>query len=165
MRIATGSVASSAFVSSLNRNSTMPRIDQAVKPTLGRKFKVLIVDDNTDNQALMKAYLRKAELHWDIAGDGQKALDLAIGNHYDIILMDVMMPVMDGLEATRRLRELGYKRPIIALTAHAMKEEVEKSFAAGCDGHLSKPVDVKELLATMNRFLDLSPRCEQQMFH
>jgi PAS domain S-box-containing protein len=165
MRIATGAVAPSSFVKSLNRSATVPRIDQAARPALSKKFKVLIVDDNADNQALMKAYLRKADLHWDIAGDGQKALELATGNHYDIILMDVMMPVMDGLEATRRLRNQGYKRPIIALTAHAMKEEVEKSFAAGCDGHLSKPVDVKELLATMSRFLELSPRSEQQMFH
>ncbi|MDQ3230769.1 MAG: response regulator, partial [Pseudobdellovibrionaceae bacterium] len=101
----------------------------------------------------------------EMANDGQQALDLALKNDYDIILMDVMMPVMDGLEATRQLRARGYTKPVIALTAHAMKEEVEKSFAAGCDGHISKPVDIKELLATIRRFVDFSQKSEQQMLH
>ncbi|WP_176736448.1 PAS domain-containing hybrid sensor histidine kinase/response regulator [Oligoflexus tunisiensis] len=165
MKVLAGALQQTGFVTSLERQQTVQLIHKNVEPTLGPRYKVLIVDDNADNQALMKAYLRKADVSWDVASDGEKALAMATRHAYDIILMDVMMPIMDGLEATRRLRAAGYTRPIIALTAHAMKEEVEKSFAAGCDGHLSKPVDIKELLATMQRFVELSARSEQQMFH
>jgi PAS domain S-box-containing protein len=165
IKVLAGSLLDTPFVTSLEKQPRVQLAQTNVEPSLGKKYKVLIVDDNADNQALMKAYLRKADVHWDSATDGEKALDLATRQPYDIILMDVMMPVMDGLEATKRLRAAGYTRPIIALTAHAMKEEVEKSFAAGCDGHLSKPVDIKELLATMQRFVELSARSEQQMFH
>jgi PAS domain S-box-containing protein len=165
IKVLAGALIDTKFVTSLEKQQTVHLAQSHVEPSFGKKYKVLVVDDNADNQALMKAYLRKADVHWDSATDGEKAVALALRNPYDIILMDVMMPVMDGLEATRRLRAAGYKRPIIALTAHAMQEEVEKSFAAGCDGHLSKPVDVKELLATMKRFVELSARSEQQMFH
>lgn len=165
IKVLAGALNDTLFITSLEKQQSVQVISPQVAPSLGRKYRVLIVDDNADNQALMKAYLRKADVHWDSATDGEKALALATRETYDIILMDVMMPVMDGLEATRRLRAGGYTRPIIALTAHAMKEEVEKSFAAGCDGHLSKPVDIKELLATMQRFVELSARSEQQMFH
>jgi PAS domain S-box-containing protein len=165
LKVQAGTLQQTHFVTSLERQPMVQLTHKSVEPTLGKRYKVLIVDDNPDNQALMKAWLRKADVSWDVANDGEKALAMATREAYDIILMDVMMPVMDGLEATRRLRAAGYTRPIIALTAHAMKEEVEKSFAAGCDGHLSKPVDVKELLATMQRFVELSARSEQQMFH
>jgi PAS domain S-box-containing protein len=165
IKVLAGSLNDTLFITSLEKQQSVQVVSPKVESSLGRKYRVLIVDDNADNQALMKAYLRKADVHWDSATDGEKALALATREAYDIILMDVMMPVMDGLEATRRLRAGGYTRPIIALTAHAMKEEVEKSFAAGCDGHLSKPVDIKELLATMQRFVELSARSEQQMFH
>lgn len=165
LKVLAGAVDDSAFVTSFERKADVNLLHSPFEPFRGKKYKVLIVDDNADNQALMKAFLRKADVQWDLANDGEKALALATAQPYDIILMDVMMPVMDGLEATRRLRAAGYRRPIIALTAHAMKEEVEKSLAAGCDGHLSKPVDIKELLATMQRFVELSARSEQQFFH
>jgi PAS domain S-box-containing protein len=165
IKVLAGALHDTLFITSLEKQQSVQIVSPKAEPSLGRKYRVLIVDDNADNQALMKAYLRKADVQWDSATDGEKALALATRESYDIILMDVMMPVMDGLEATRRLRAGGYTRPIIALTAHAMKEEVEKSFAAGCDGHLSKPVDIKELLATMQRFVQLSARSEQQMFH
>ncbi|HYX39576.1 MAG TPA: PAS domain S-box protein [Oligoflexus sp.] len=160
-----GDAVDSDCVTSFDRIPTIPMRMDRVEPSLGGQFKVLIVDDNPDNQALLKAYLRKVGVQMEMANDGQKALDLALQNNYDIILMDVMMPVMDGLEATRQLRARGYCKPVIALTAHAMKEEVEKSFAAGCDGHISKPVDIKELLATIRRFVDFSQKSEQQMLH
>lgn len=163
-KVLAGEVQESELVSSLVSESRLPQPQSPFEALRGKKYKVLIVDDNVDNQALMKAFLRKADVLWDSASNGEQALTLASAQPYDIILMDVMMPVMDGLEATRRLRAKGYRRPIIALTAHAMKEEVEKSLAAGCDGHLSKPVDIKELLATMQRFVELSARSEQQMF-
>ena len=106
-----------------------------------KDVRVLLVEDSLDNQTLMKIYLSREKAIVDIANNGLEAIDRALHNDYDIVLMDIAMPCLDGLEATRRLRALGYKKPILALTAHAMVEEVKKSLRAGCDAHLAKPVD------------------------
>jgi CheY-like chemotaxis protein len=95
----------------------------------------------------------------DCAANGKEALDAIAGNPgiYDIVLMDVQMPVMDGLEATRRIRRLiapgAGELPIIAMTAHAFKEDVTACLDAGMNGHLGKPLDVDEVFATLRRVL------------
>ncbi|HEX4925109.1 MAG TPA: response regulator, partial [Bdellovibrionales bacterium] len=108
---------------------------------------ILVVEDLPDNQLLISRFLRMAGATVDLAGNGWEALKKTAGpdDTYDLILMDIQMPEMDGYQATRKLRERGYDRPILALTAHALKEEREKSLAAGCDDHLTKPID-RELL-------------------
>lgn len=114
---------------------------------------VLLAEDSPDLEALMKFYLDKEGLNIDVAHNGLEALNMAQSKTYDVILMDVQMPLMDGLEATRRLRGAGYENPIVALTAHALPEDVNKSLGAGCDAHLSKPVDRKELLSCLRKYL------------
>lgn len=117
------------------------------------QYSVLLAEDSHDNQILIKIFLKKLGARVDVAGNGEEAIHLATSGDYDIILMDMMMPVMDGLEATRRLRSMGYRRPIVALTAHALKEEVEKSIAAGCDLHLTKPIQIDVLRRTIEVLL------------
>ncbi|MCM2282898.1 MAG: response regulator, partial [Bdellovibrionaceae bacterium] len=119
-------------------------------------LRILIVDDSPDNQLLMKRMLDRAGAMIHVAANGMEAVCAASESQYDAILMDMQMPILDGLSATRQLRERGYQKPIIALTAHALPEEREKCFLAGCDEHISKPVDfrkLKEILAGMPRYL------------
>jgi signal transduction histidine kinase len=111
--------------------------------------RILVVEDGTSNQKLINVVLQRTGVTVELAGNGKIGFEKAIAGQYDVILMDMQMPVMDGFTATRRLREEGCKLPIIALTANAMKGEEEKCRAAGCSGYLSKPIDVDLLLRTL----------------
>ena len=117
--------------------------------------RILLVEDNPDNRLLIKAYLKKQPYQIDEAEHGKQAVELFMVNQYDIVLMDVQMPVMDGHTATRTIREYEVSErleritPIVALTAHAIKEEQDKSLAAGCDAHLTKPIKKKTLLTAL----------------
>lgn len=122
--------------------------------------KILLVEDNEINIEIAKELLTTAGAIVDVAENGEQALDIFKGsaeNYYDLILMDIMMPVMDGLEATRRIR--GLKRgdamniTIIAMTANAFSEDIKKTAAAGMNAHLSKPIQAKRLLAMVASFL------------
>ena len=115
-------------------------------------LKILLAEDAPDNQVLMNRYLSKAKAVVTTVENGQLAKEHALQGDFDLVLMDVQMPIMDGLTATRELRKLGYQKPIIALTAHAMKEERDRSFAAGCNDHLSKPIDRALLLSTLAQY-------------
>jgi CheY-like chemotaxis protein len=84
--------------------------------------------------------------------NGLEVIEKAMEDKHHLILMDVMMPVCDGYEATRTLRERGYKKPIIALTAHALREQREQSFKEGCNEHLVKPINRPLLISTIARF-------------
>jgi signal transduction histidine kinase len=122
--------------------------------------RILLVEDTPDNRLLVTAYLRKLPLVIDEADNGEVAVELIRRNNYDLVLMDVQMPVMDGHEATRRIRAFEaeqQRRPvaIIALTAHAIKEEIDKCMAAGCDAHLSKPIKKSVLIEALNKYLNL----------
>ena len=113
------------------------------------QLRILLVEDNPANQKLATYILQDRGHIVEIAGDGQEAVYLTQENRYDVILMDVQMPGMNGLEATAaiRRREDGGKRvPIIAMTAHAMRGDRDRCLAAGMDGYLSKPVNAKEMI-------------------
>lgn len=107
---------------------------------------ILVVDDAADNRTLISRFLLGAGAKVECAENGREGVDKASAAHYDLILMDIQMPVLDGYAATKELRNNGYERPIIALTAHALKEERERSLSAGCDDHLTKPIDRRTLI-------------------
>ncbi|MGR8921719.1 MAG: ATP-binding protein, partial [Gammaproteobacteria bacterium] len=116
--------------------------------------RVLVVDDGEENRELVRIVLDSVGLEIETAENGQVAVDLASGGHFDAILMDMQMPVMDGYAASARLREAGLSVPIVALTADAMKGFEEKCLAAGCSHYLTKPVDIDRLLDLLGRLLD-----------
>ena len=111
-------------------------------------LRVLVVEDNATNRRIIAMLLEKLGVAADMAENGQEALDWLARERYDMVLMDVQMPGMDGLETTRRIRageRSGVRIPIVAMTANAMKGDREACLAAGMDGYLSKPISPAEL--------------------
>jgi PAS domain S-box-containing protein len=113
---------------------------------------ILLVDDSIDNQVLVSRYLRAAGAAVELAQNGSEALQKGTRQIFDIILMDIQMPIMDGHEATRRLREQGYKGPIIALTAHAVRAEKERALREGFSEYLTKPLSRLNLFGAIEQF-------------
>ena len=115
-------------------------------------LKVLLVEDSPDNQALFSIYLERAGAKVEIASDGSQGYEMAMGHNYDIILMDVQMPIMDGITAIQKLRANGYQKVVIALTAHAMKDERDRCLEAGFTDFLSKPVRRLDLIEILMQY-------------
>ncbi len=115
-------------------------------------MKVLIAEDSADNQLLFSQYLKTMGATVELASDGLEALTKANKDQFDVILMDVQMPNLDGYGATQELRSSGYHRPIVALTAHALKEERERALSQGFSAYLTKPLDVRLLLETLSQY-------------
>ena len=125
------------------------------KPLVG--YRILVVEDGRVNQIVLSTQLTDAGSQVTLAENGKIAIDtiqknVAAGTPFDIVLMDMQMPIMDGYEATQHLRNLGYDRPIVAITAHSLSGDCEKTLKIGCDAYLSKPVDRGQLLQTILRF-------------
>jgi len=121
--------------------------------------RILLVEDNPVNQKVAVALLQKAMYSIDVVNNGKEALEKIEENAYNLVLMDVQMPIMDGFEATRRIRagEAGKSHiPIIAMTAHAMKGDRERCLEAGMDDYISKPIDKRSLLTTIDRWSKFS---------
>ncbi len=115
--------------------------------------RVLVAEDVAVNQKIAETLLRKVGLDVDVAANGREAVEMATANMYDLILMDIQMPEMNGHDATRTLRRKGVQVPIVALTASAMAEDIEECRDAGCDGHLAKPIDRAALYDVVERLL------------
>ncbi|WP_137176527.1 response regulator [Roseomonas sp. AR75] len=133
-----------------------PAAIEAPKPRAGesRRLRVLVADDVAANRMVARAMLVAAGHSVDSASDGAEAVAALEREPYDVVLMDVQMPVMDGLDATRRIRELPGTRgrvPILAVTASALPEQIAACHEAGMDGHLAKPIDRESLLQTVGR--------------
>lgn len=127
------------------------------KKTAQLECRVLLAEDGPDNQRLITFILKKSGAEVTTADNGQIALELALkardeGNPFDVILMDMQMPVLDGYGASTKLREAEYTGPIIALTAHAMSHDRKKCIDAGCDDYTTKPVDRKQLIALVDQY-------------
>jgi two-component system, chemotaxis family, CheB/CheR fusion protein len=137
-----------------NTSSTPQALPTPAKP-LHLACRVLVVDDRRDVRHLTKHFLVRAGAEVDLAEDGQQALDMISREidqgitRYDLVLLDMQMPRLDGYETARALRKLGFDRPIIALTADAMQGDMTRCIESGCDSYLSKPIDGPALLATV----------------
>jgi hypothetical protein len=123
---------------------------------------VLLVEDYAINQKLAITLLERWGHHVEVAANGQIAVDMVAKQEFDVILMDMMMPVMDGLEATRRIRAMETRRrtPIIAMTANAMESDRDSCLAAGMDDYISKPIKAQELQQMLQHFS--SPQLHSQ---
>jgi CheY-like chemotaxis protein len=119
--------------------------------------RILIAEDNPENVVLLRAYLEALPLLLHFASNGVEALDKRRRGNYDLVMMDVQMPIMDGYTATREIRtweaeQNAARVPIVALTAHALSGAAGESIAAGCDGHLTKPIERAGLVDAIARF-------------
>ena len=124
--------------------------------------RILLTEDGRDNQRLISFVLRKAGAEVTLADNGQIGLELALaerkkGRPFDVILMDMQMPVLDGYSATQQLREADYTEPIIALTAHAMSTDRQKCLDAGCDDFATKPIDRAKLVSLLASYRNHRP--------
>jgi two-component system cell cycle response regulator DivK len=121
----------------------------------GLSKKILVVDDNQDSRELVVKVLKNRGYQMIEAVDGEDALEKAAAENPDLILMDISIPKINGYEVTRRLKsQVNFKNtPIIALTAHAMKGDREKALEAGCDGYISKPINIHEIPDQIKSYL------------
>jgi len=125
-----------------------PEREVAAIPT--RRLHLLVADDNPANRKLVTALLEPFDMRIDTVENGAEAVVAASAFPYDLILMDMQMPVMDGLTATAELRAVGNDTPILALTANVLPEYVERCYAAGMQGHAEKPIMLDALLAAID---------------
>lgn len=118
--------------------------------------KILVVEDNHQNQYLMEYMLTKAGYLVIMAGSGCEGFALAIKEEPDLILMDIQLPDIDGLEVTRKIRAsaLGTRIPIVAVTSYAMTGDRGKALAVGCDGYIEKPIDPESFLKEIRKYLE-----------
>jgi signal transduction histidine kinase/ActR/RegA family two-component response regulator len=135
--------------------------DAAVDPDVENRrydgYTFLLAEDNAINQEIAEAVLSELGISVDIANNGQEAVEAFLAKDYSLIFMDIRMPIMDGYEAVRRIRAASKHDaltvPVIAMTANAMQEDREACLAAGMNGHISKPIDIQEIKATLYREL------------
>ena len=145
----------------LNRDEDMSRIETQ-SPELNERNKafsvrILAADDSSDNRFLLSAFLKGFDCELTMVENGQEAFDVFKAGQFDIVLMDMQMPVLDGFAATGLIRQWESENnhpatPILALTAYSLPEEIKRCTNAGCNGHISKPVRKKNLLAVIEDF-------------
>ena len=133
------------------------QVSSAIEPY---QFKgtVLVAEDSPHNQLLIKTLLEKVGLEVTLVENGKDAIEKAVNRQFDLILMDIQMPVVNGYEATRILREKGVTTPVIAITAYAMEGDEKKCISVGCNEYLPKPIQSKELFETIQKYLAAKPK-------
>ena len=150
-------------LTSLTESELLVKVDPKQQPSIRLQGKILLVDDGDDNQRLLRMHLTHAGAVVTSATNGQMAVQLATAQDFDLIFMDMQMPIMDGYAATLELRRRGLGKPIVALTAHAMAEDRAKCLSCGCTGYLSKPVDEEKLLRTAAEYLSSGAAAESRV--
>ena len=129
-------------------------VDPKGEPLVGKK--ILLVEDSPDNQILIERVLRLAGAETEIVSNGREGVERAIAGSYDAVLMDIQMPHMDGHEAVRKMRERGLAKPVIALTAHALRGERESCLESGFSEYLTKPLNRSNLVSVLARFTEVA---------
>lgn len=140
------------WVSSIFEAQRVPQEDGDIADSALANISIMLAEDMLENQMLISQFLQMAGAKVSVVGNGQEAINLLEEQQFDVILMDLQMPVLDGYEATRRIRQNGYTKPIIAITAHALSEERAKCLQLGFDEHLTKPVDRNALIDRIGYF-------------
>lgn len=145
----------------LDLNNMMTKLEEAVNifdnsdcTTKRLQGNILLAEDSPDNQELITMYTNRTGANLTIVNNGEEAVEAGMVSDYDLILMDMQMPIMDGIEAITLLRASGYAKPIVTLTANVMAEDRQQCLDAGADGFLSKPIDLKKFYATLNKYLE-----------
>lgn len=150
--IATGSVDHADIISTLPSVSPVSQVTLTA-PSQIKAGHILLAEDSEDNQNLIKLLLKSTGAKLTIVGTGKAAIESALSGSYDLVLMDMQMPEIDGVEATRYLRQAGYTQPIISLTANAMEEDRRRCMTAGASTFLTKPIDVTLFYSTIAQYL------------
>ena len=153
LSINTGSLINSQFVHSLKQVAPLQECNVNCRDVVPIAGRILLAEDNPTNQQLLSMLLRKMGAEVDIAENGEVAVQLAQKNHYDLIFMDMQMPLLSGVDATRLLRSQNYDQPIVALTANATNEDKMKCVDAGCNDFLTKPTPREKLYDMASRYL------------
>jgi PAS domain S-box-containing protein len=152
-------VTSQTMLNGINRNAGTESHIRLQKEFVGH---ILVAEDNKVNQMVIETMLAKMGLEVTLCQDGLEALNSAKTEHYDLIFMDVNMPNMNGLAATRLLREAGLDVPIVALTAGVLQEDIRNTQSAGCNEHLAKPINRTELIEVLKTYLPSQQKSLQQ---
>jgi len=154
----------------IENSNTQNRLKRDINMLKG--CRILLAEDNEINQEIVSGLLENSSVELDIAKNGKEAVEKFKSNKYTLILMDIQMPVMDGYEATRVIREIDKDIPIIAITANAMKEDIKKSARFGMNSHINKPIEVEELYGiilkyTPQEYIDnsSSPKIKSKIFY
>ncbi len=139
--------------------------EQLLDPIRLDKVHILVVEDSKDNQFLLTRILASTGAKVSVADNGEVGIQLALDQQPDVILMDVQMPVLSGIDATIRLRTMGFRKAIVALTAHALKGDREHCLDAGCSAYLTKPVHRSELISTIRHVLSVQHKGRHCQIH
>lgn len=153
MCVATGASEGVKFITGKDQMNNPAQASQENLAIPSLRGHILLAEDGLDNQRLISAYIERTGATVTVVDDGEKAVERAMSEDYDLVLMDMQMPKMGGLDATSLLRQASYTKPIVAFTANVMKQDVEEYKAAGCNGYLSKPIDRTKFYEILAQYL------------
>jgi len=160
----TGSALFDKLITLTNANKTLLQTETTVtEQSQCYQGDILVAEDNETNQLLISIMLEERGLHFTIVNNGQEALEKALQKSFDLIFMDINMPVLDGISATKMLREKGYAKPIVSLSANVIESDKEMFLKAGVDDTLNKPIIPQELDRILNKYLQGQEEAEKKV--